>query len=322
MLRGDWRKLGKGVGLGVAVLLAVAVLSVAWLYSYHEFYKPAEQNHAAERYQPARDAANPVAGAEYEPPAAAYYPDCKKPKKYEDADLCAQWSAVQQVAETNRLTRTALKLGYIGFWVAFFGGLIGIVGTAYLVKTFRENRRAANAAHDANRPWLEIKVGPESRISLDGDEATLDCEVTLINRGNSPATCVHVWAQMYGQRAEAGGLIVGFATSQMDVYLGFFSGILGKDSGQIVFPSTESTKEVYRPHLRWDEVRRGRESGSIYVSLAVGVAYQFPGGEGRTIVSFDVIPDRKELRPFSIPAENITEVKKVRLDDNFASHAR
>ena len=62
------------------------------------------------------------------------------------------------MTETNRLTRAALKLGYIGFWVASLGGLLGIVGTAFLIFTFRENRRSADAAHDANRPWIEVTI--------------------------------------------------------------------------------------------------------------------------------------------------------------------
>lgn len=154
MLRGNLRYILGAFG-GLA---ALAGLGTASLYSYREFYEPAEYDNAAQHYQPARDSTQQPAPIEKQPRAKVYDPHCEQPKNKDDADLCAQWAAVRAVSETNRLTRIALRLGYIGFWIAFMGGVIGIVGTAFLIKTFRENRRSADAAA------VQVKMMQEAQL--------------------------------------------------------------------------------------------------------------------------------------------------------------
>ena len=139
-------------------LAAAAALSLAALYSYREFYQPAEHDYAAQRYQPARDATKAVPPPKGQPRAQQYDPHCEQPQNHNDADLCAQWANVRAVSETNRLTRVALRLGYVGFWIALLGGLFGIIGTVLLWLAFQETRAANRIARrDYARARLEAR---------------------------------------------------------------------------------------------------------------------------------------------------------------------
>lgn len=174
-----------------AGLAGLAIIISAALYSYGEFYEPAEQDQAAQSYQPARNATRPLAPRGQHPPTQAYDPHCEQPQSHEDADLCAQWGAVRAVAETNRLTRVALKLGYIGFWVAFIGGLFGIVGTALIFLAWKETRAANQIAHDALdgqlRPWIYFVTARWGTMEIVDDNLELTAKVTFENIGASPA---------------------------------------------------------------------------------------------------------------------------------------
>ena len=70
---------------------------------------------------------------------------------------------------------------------AVAGMMLSIVGVALVWTTFREARRSADAAHDANRPWLRITTGPGNGFSLEPDGIAYDVEVQMKNIGNSPA---------------------------------------------------------------------------------------------------------------------------------------
>lgn len=154
----SWRKLAMTLGLAVAGIAAMSGLTELLLLSYRELYEPAEYDYAVQSYQPARDASRPSPALEQQPRTKAYDPHCEQPQSHEDSDLCAQWSAVRAVSETNRLTRIALKLAYLGFWVALLGGLIGFIGTYFLIRTFRENKRSAEAAVE------QVRMSRESQL--------------------------------------------------------------------------------------------------------------------------------------------------------------
>ena len=83
MSRGHWRKLAKTLGLVLVGLVAVGGLSLAALFSYREFYEPAEQDQTVQHYQPARDSTQPPATVEGKPRSEAYDPNCEQPQNYQ-----------------------------------------------------------------------------------------------------------------------------------------------------------------------------------------------------------------------------------------------
>lgn len=318
MLRSYWRHILAAIG-GLA---ALAVITSASLYSYREFYEPAEYEYPAERYQPARDALEPTFSAKQQPAAKGYDPKCNEPQNRDDADLCAQWSAVRAVHETNRLTRAALKLGFVGFWVAMLGGILGAVGTVFLVMTFRENKRAADAAHDANRPWLEVEIVHVGQLTLTDDKADLKIQVKVTNQGNSPAVNVITFAALDGERGDSPGLYPGKAVNKLGNTLDIWTPEpLGSRHGTTAFPGGGPTQN-HVASVRWDEILNARSANSVFLTLAVGVTYRFSGKVGRTVVSFFVVPVKGNSMAVEIPEPNVEHLAGApRLDDNFASYA-
>lgn len=196
MPRGDWSELvhfvrwlavRDSVGRNLGLLAAGLIILGASAYGYHEFTEATEDPYAAERYQPARDARLPPAPAKQQAQARPYEPNCQQPQNHADADLCAQWGGVKAVTETNRLTRLALNLAALGFIFAVTGAFVGVVGTYYLVQAFREAKRSADAAITANRPWLRGELRADPPMWIRDGTFSLNVTVTLKNFGNSPA---------------------------------------------------------------------------------------------------------------------------------------
>ena len=77
---------------------------------------------------------------------------------------------------------------------AIAGTGFGIIGVTLVLGTFWENKRAADAAHEANRAWLRLQVGEkEERCTLwvKPDALEFSAPVILTNYGRSPA--LDVW---------------------------------------------------------------------------------------------------------------------------------
>lgn len=274
MPRSYWRIVASIVG----GLVALGFLAFAASYSYREFYEPAEYEYAAERYQPSRDTSYPVSTKE-KPATEAYDPRCDQPQNRDDADLCAQWGAVRAVNETNRLTRVALKLGYIGFWVALTGGALGLVGTAYLIKTFRENQRAADAAHDANRPWIEIVVGNPEKFRMSENIVRAQFTASLRNRGNSPATKLKARAVIVPVPENVFG-----PKDPLDAILALMdSWDLQPDTGETIFPGASPDARKYGANLMGVALEEMHQRNlPVRFWVAIGVQYKFGGRTGRT----------------------------------------
>ena len=310
MPRGCW-----GVILAIVGGLSLWVLGLAASYSYREFYKPTEYQYPREPYQPARDATKPVAGKE-QPAAKAYDPHCQQPQGHDEADLCAQWGAVQAVSETNRLTRIGLKLGFFGFWIALLGGVFGFVGTAFLVMTFRENRRSADAAHDANRPWLQLEIIRVGDLKFSARGAALAVDVRVHNRGPSPATNVLLLAQLIPTKMPMiGDIRTGIAVRAIRR---IFEATNNEIGGTIVFPETTPFEQLNAIANRDEIFAAETGDGAIY-ELGLGVRYQFGTRVGQTVYSFTVTDNaspRREIRS----AEDI-ESHRIKLVDTSAGYA-
>lgn len=71
--------------------------------------------------------------------------------------------------------------------VAAIGALfLSILGVGLIYTTFKETQRAANAAHDANRPWVDLILLPEAP-SINDARVSIEFTVRLQNIGKSPA---------------------------------------------------------------------------------------------------------------------------------------
>jgi len=115
MSRGGWLTIIAALGL---------ILLCGVLYGGYELYKAGQQRDADYRYQPARDARLPVIPPKQEQPQA-YQPNCQNPQSQADADLCAQWAAVHQITETNRLASLTLAVGVFGLFALVRGCCCG-----------------------------------------------------------------------------------------------------------------------------------------------------------------------------------------------------
>ncbi|MBK8375436.1 MAG: hypothetical protein IPL18_11375 [Sphingomonadales bacterium] len=101
MSDGNRRKIVAAI-IGLALAIGLGAVS-------YQLYKASEQRDTGYTYQPADEASVGVVGTS-KALAKAYQPKCKNPQNDKDADLCAQWAAVEQVAEANRLTSLNAKM--------------------------------------------------------------------------------------------------------------------------------------------------------------------------------------------------------------------
>ena len=133
-------------GYRLLVIALGLVLFGAGSFETYQLYDASEQEHASYQYQPA---AKPHVAtlAVGQPPAKGYEPDCQNPNSPTNADLCAQWAAVEQVAESNRLSSLNVRL-------AVFVALLTAIGTGLVVWTFKETR-------DTSRRELRAYLFPE-----------------------------------------------------------------------------------------------------------------------------------------------------------------
>lgn len=113
------------------------------------------------------------------------------------SDLRAQW----QAADAAKGQQT---LAVVQTVIAFFATLIAGFGTAYLVSTFNETKRTADAAIEANRltreafvldqrPWIAVRrYGPDRPLTIDVNGCTIWGLFILENTGKTPALNVQV----------------------------------------------------------------------------------------------------------------------------------
>lgn len=145
MPRSHWNYILAAVGL---IALTIGVLG------YRELQRAEIDPYPNAHYQPARQPSFPPGWPQiYDSKSSAYEPNCEKPGNKEDSDLCAQWSAVEAVNETNRLTRIALNVSALEFG----GLLLSLIFTCWAAVAASQ---AANAAKDA----VEISARTERPI--------------------------------------------------------------------------------------------------------------------------------------------------------------
>lgn len=280
------------------VVAAGLILAVAG-----HLYKASKQHHPNYDYQPAGAPVRHM-DAGTQSPAKPYQPYCENPNSNSDADLCAQWAAVDQVAESNRLSSINLRL-------AIAAMVLTVVATYFLVRTFVENRRSADAAHDANRPWLELEIVRNGALSFTRNGASMDVEVAIHNRGASPATNVMIMARLFPLHP---GAYWASPTGAGVHYIRYYFQRTGTNEvgGTMVFPNASPSHKLSAKASQRDiDLNESAGEGAVY-ELAVGVRYQFGERIGETVYSFTILDSASPKRPIygstDIPPERISLV--------------
>jgi hypothetical protein len=155
----------------------VGVLVLAMIFQLCQFYQAAEQQHSTYQYQPAENSGFRLDAAT-KTPTPHYKPSCNNPNEREDADLCAQWAAVDQVSESNRLSAQNLRM-------SVFTLLLTILGTGALLFTLRETYRTTRAelrpyvsAYAKGLPGFEVGKKMCATMVITNGGTTLAHDVT------------------------------------------------------------------------------------------------------------------------------------------------
>lgn len=127
------------------ILAAIIVLPLG--YTSYQLYIAAEQRSTNYYYKSAANPRGTAAGIQQQP-ADAYQANCKNPQSSRDADICAQWAAVEQASESNRLMSLNTQM-------AVFSLLATIAATGLLIWTFKETR-------STSRRELRAYIFPEN----------------------------------------------------------------------------------------------------------------------------------------------------------------
>ncbi|SEI69053.1 hypothetical protein SAMN05518849_101569 [Sphingobium sp. AP50] len=155
--KGTWSKLARWGGSLVVILALLALAHVGI-----DIFKSANrQEYPVRAYNPARDAIVAAPGKDGKMAAEAHEPYCNAPGNEGDADLCAQWAAVQSVEEGNRLTRISLwvSLGEaIGLTLSLFFTGWAALAASKAAKIAEESMADADQARDLARQSTEAAV--------------------------------------------------------------------------------------------------------------------------------------------------------------------
>jgi hypothetical protein len=151
-------------------------LLTSWGYQYLD--RKIHEQHASYHYQPARNETQPARPLLGQPKARQYNPSCQAPVNREDSDLCAQWSAVEAVNESNGLAT-------INLWLSVITVLMTATGTSLLLWTLWETRQTARREL---RAYVSVKRVVVDRVDEDGFHGAIE----IINLGATPATIAEV----------------------------------------------------------------------------------------------------------------------------------
>jgi hypothetical protein len=210
--------------------------------------------------------------------------------------------------------------------LAFWQLVVGIFGTAGLIGTLFLNYRAlavaahsADAAHDSNRPWLQLTVTVgDMRVSAEG-HLLLKVKIESVNHGNSPASNVVPFARLIHIE---GTNVIPFHIGR-DTAFAIFKRWKGgiKDFGKTIFPGlpAESDETAFSEKGLATVLAKKAENPTLV--LVTGVSYRFRDIKRCTVETFimamwdakafhDLIADRKldghRLRLVPHPSSYIT----------------
>ncbi|MCG2632995.1 hypothetical protein L6654_41260 [Bradyrhizobium sp. WYCCWR 13023] len=146
--------------------------------------------------------------------------------------------------------------------------------------------KTAEAAHDANRPWVEAIITEKREFSIRPGRARVSFMVSLRNKGNSPATAVKARAVLVARPAdepssENGALaklaqLMDYRESQQP------------DRGISIFPGIENEPQTYGSNIFRESLEEavGGPGREARFWVAVGVRYKFGERTGETLYAY------------------------------------
>ena len=167
---------------------ALGVLGAGLLYASYKLYDAAQQQRADYHYQPARERGRLVVLPGKADPKG-YQPNCDNPQGDSNADLCAQWAAVDQVMESNRLASVNVRL-------SLFVSLLTLLGTVFvgwtLLETRNTSRRELRAYVFADSVGVYLLKSQTPR----SENGKVGSTIVIRNSGQTPAYDVVHWCSL------------------------------------------------------------------------------------------------------------------------------
>jgi hypothetical protein len=201
---------------------------------------------------------------------------------------------------------------------------VGILGVGLVYTTFRETRRAANAAHASNRAWLSIEITQVGKMFVSDQRVTLRVYYTVTNLGKSPALRVLTAAALAAKRGRGALVGSGIAVPEIAKRLEKWRDT-SAEAGMSVFP-TRYFEDSVDAQFEWEDIPGALEDGAAYIGFAIGVLYRFEGRVEMTVESFAVStqPPPEQYRfpiKYAVRSEGETMLHQVSLVDDLASFA-
>lgn len=226
----------------------------------------------------------------FTPPPGYSADPCYDAKDQNVAAFCAQWKAADAAQSSADATWWTVYLGGSGLALAAITMAAAIAAAYFAKMAAKETKRGADAAHNANRPWLDIDLKLHGvAVNFDRKGYCLQLELTPLNAGTSPATDVreHVECLLY-DHIPSDDDASHFAFSGRDHGLQRCSAVVSskllepRDAGPTVFPARDQPFyiEKFVP-WNWDS---GYPSPIAW--LIAGLRYSFSDGTGETIKVF------------------------------------
>lgn len=217
---------------------------------------------------------------------------CYNAKSADIAALCVQWKSADAAKSSADASWWTVYFAGLGIALAAITMAAAIAAAYFAKKAAYETKRSADAAHDANRPWLDIDVKLHGvAVNFDRKGYSLQLELNPLNAGISPAIDVREDAQclFYDHISEDIDLSSFSFVARDKALQNYADAVAAKlreerDAGPTVFPARDQPlySEVFVPWNFGD----GYPSGPAW--LIVGLRYSFPEGSGETIKVFSI----------------------------------
>lgn len=235
-------------------------------------------------------------------PFSGYSSDpCYKAKNPDVAALCAQWKAADAAKSSADASWWTVYFAGLGVALAAITMAAAIAAAYFAKKAAYETKRSANAAHDANRPWLDVDLKLHGVcVNYDRKGYSLQLEVNPLNAGVSPAIDVREHARcLFYEVIPKDPDQSSFNLDARDQALQKCADSVAaklhekRDAGPTVFPARDQPLYI-ETFVPWN-FSNGYPSDFAW--LIVGLRYSFPEGSGETIKVFSV-------RSFGFPEQS------------------
>jgi hypothetical protein len=252
----------------------------------------ADQSAAAQAKAPPVSTPSPVPAATFTPFAGYSADPCYGAKNPDVAASCAQWKAADAAKSSADASWWTVYFAGLGIALAAITMAAAIAAAIFARKAAYQNKRSADAAHDANRPWLDIEIKLHGvSVNFDCKGYSLQLEINPHNAGVSPALDLreHVECLFYDHIPEPPeSNPFSFAARDQSLEERAHSvaeRLRGqRDAGPTVFPGRDQPLFI-ETFVPWDFANG---YPSAFAWLVVGLRYSFPEGIGETIRVFSI----------------------------------